>query len=283
MNKQASIGSWIGAVVVVLVVVVAGVYLARRAMHPKQLATNVPAVTSSAAGSSTAVPIQHPISQANTGPAAASTVALPALDDSDASVAATLARLSGGADLSSLLVRQQIIRHIVATVDALPRHDLGVGVLPAHTPKGAFITEEVDGRKVIGSENAARYAPYMQVVEDADPQALVAWYVQSYPLFQQAYRQLGYPKGYFNDRLIAAIDNLLAAPELAQPAALVPSKGFYAYADPALESLSSGQRMLLRGGSVNEAKIKAKLRAIRALLTAQKMPATPGSTAAAAG
>lgn len=281
MSKQASTGRWIGAVVVVLAVVVAGVYLARRAMHPDQLATNVPATVSPASESSTSVPIEHPISQADTGPATASTVALPALDDSDASVASTLARLVGGADLSSLLVRQQIIRHIVATVDAMPRHDLGLDVLPAHTPKGAFITTEVDGAKVIGSENAARYAPYMQVVEGADPQALVAWYVQSYPLFQQAYRQLGYPKGYFNDRLIMAIDNLLATPELAQPAALVLSNEFYVYADPALESLSSGQRMLLRSGPANEAKIKAKLRAIRVLLTAQKMPATPASTAAA--
>jgi hypothetical protein len=281
MNKQASIGRWIGAVVVVLAVVVAGIYLARSAMHPDRLAANAPAAAGSASESSTAMPIQHPISQAGTGPAAASTVALPALDESDASVASTLARLAGGASPSPLLVREQIIRHVVATVDAIPRHDLGLGVLPAHTPKGAFITAEVDGRKVIGDENAARYAPYMQVLEGADPQALVAWYVQSYPLFQQAYRQLGYPKGYFNDRLIAAIDNLLATPEPAQSPALVLSKGFYAYADPVLQSLSSGQRMLLRSGATNEAKIKAKLRAIRTLLTAQKMPAPPASTATA--
>ncbi|MEO9078801.1 MAG: DUF3014 domain-containing protein [Rhodanobacter sp.] len=114
------------------------------------------------------------------------------------------------------------------------------------------------------------------MVEQVDPAALVARYVHMYPLFQQAYRQLGYPKGYFNDRLIVVIDNLLAAPEPAQSPALQRSKSFYIYADPDLEALSSGQRLLLRTGPANEAKIKAKLRTIRGLLGEQHLssPAT---------
>jgi hypothetical protein len=164
------------------------------------------------------------------------------------------------------------------SIDTLPRHALGTLMLPLRTPNGRFATTEVDGQTVISNQNAARYAPYMQIVDSVDPKALVAWYVHAYPLFQQAYQQLGYPKGYFNDRLIVVIDDLLAAPTLAQPAALTQSGPFHVYADPALESLSAGQRLLLRAGSVNEAKIKAKLRVIRALLTTQTLPAAPVSS-----
>jgi hypothetical protein len=280
VSRRASAGSWIGAVVVVLAIVVAGVYLARNAMHPGPPLATAPAASASAPASAASAPIRHPIEQAQTGPATASTSALPALDDSDASVAAALAALAGGNDLSSLLVRQQVIARIVATVDALPRHDgLAVFTLPARVPRGAFIVGEANGGTVAGEQNVARYAPYMQIVDAVDPQALVAWYVHAYPLFQQAYRQLGYPKGYFNDRLVVAIDDLLAAPEPAQPPALVRSKAFYVYTDPALESRSTGQKLLLRTGSANEAKIKAKLRAIRTQLTEQDLHPAPASSA----
>ena len=269
-KQQASTGSWIGAVVVVLAIVAGGIYLARKAMHPGAPEPTTPAASASARAAPASTPIQHPIEQAQAGLATASTAALPALDDSDAGVASALAALAGGSDLSSLLVSQQLITRLVTTIDALPRHDgLGTFTLPAHVPKGAFAVDEVDGATVIGAGNSARYAPYMQVVDATDPQALVAWYVHAYPLFQQAYRQLGYPKGYFNDRLIVVIDDLLAAPEPAQPPVVVRSKTFYVHADPALESLSTGQKLLLRVGSANEARIKAKLRAIRMQLVAK--------------
>ncbi len=260
----------------VLAIVAAGAYLARKAMHPDAPLPTAPAASTSSATNPAHTPIQHPIEQAQAGPASASTAALPALDDSDASVAAALASLAGGSELSSLLVPRQVIARIVATVDALPRHEgLGTLMLPAHTPKGAFGTTDNNGASVIGAQNNARYAPYMQVVDTVDPKTLVAWYVHSYPLFQQAYRQLGYPKGYFNDRLVVVIDDLLAAPQPVQSPTVVHSKAFYVYTDPALESLSTGQKLLLRLGPANEAKIKAKLRVIRAQLVGQHLSAAP--------
>jgi hypothetical protein len=48
---------------------------------------------------------------------------------------------------------------------------------------------------------------------------------------------------------------------------LVQPSVFYKYADPRLESLSSGQKILLRIGNDNAAKIKAKLRELREALT----------------
>jgi len=282
VRRRASVGSWIGAVIVVLGILLAGGYLARKAMHlnEPQIAVAPPASTAStstpaSAASAASAPIRHPIEQAQTGPATASTAALPALGDSDADAASALTRLAGGDTLTSLLVRQQIIARIVATVDALPRRGLSTYMLPVHTPKGALSTDDSDGTVVLGAKNAGRYAPYMKIIEAADPQAVVAWYVHAYPLFQEAYRQLGYPKGYFNDRLIVVIDDLLTAPEPAQPPALARSRTYYVYTDPALESLSAGQKLLLRVGPANEAAIKDKLRAIRTALIGQHLRAMP--------
>ncbi len=283
MGKQTTATSWIAAVVVVLAVVATGVYLARQAMHAGKSPGTTAALPKSApaVGSTARQPIQHPIGMAQTDVAVASTAALPALGESDTAVAAGLAALVGGDRLHGVLVPRRIIARIVATIDALPRHDgLGVFMLPAHTPQGAFATTVVDGETTMSAQNAARYAPYMALVEHADPQALVAWYVHAYPLFQAAYQELGYPHGYFNDRLLVVIDDLLATPVLAHPAALQVSKTWYTYADPALESLSTGQKLLLRVGPANAARIKARLREIRARLVGQ-MPPAAGSAAGA--
>jgi hypothetical protein len=283
MRKQASTGSWIAAAIVVIVLIGAGVWLVRRAMQPEEASPPADEMAAPATSRSAAAPIQHPIAQVEAAPASASTAPLPALDQSDDNVLAALQRLAGDNELSLLLVRPQIINRIVASIDAMPGRSLGGIMMPARPPKGAFVTGEMDGQTVIGEANAARYAPYMAIVEQVDPQALVAWYVHAYPLFQQAYEHLGYPHGYFNDRLIVVIDNLLAAPEPATPPALLPSKGQYVFADPALEARSAGQRLLLRTGPANEAKIKARLRTIRGLLVGQHLqPAAAGSATGAA-
>ena len=273
MSRQSSGWSKTGAAVIVVAVIGAGAYLAHRARVAN---TPPPAPAAAPAAAASAAPsIRYPIAQAGSGPASAATAPLPSLDQSDTSVADTLAALAGGADLRALLVPRQIIARIVATIDALPRHAIGSRILPLHTPQGAFITDQSGGATVIGDRNAVRYAPYMRVVDSVDPKMLVAWYVRYYPLFQQAYRQLGYPGGYFNDRLIEVIDNLLAAPDLAQPPAVELQQGHYVYVDPALESLSVGQKLLIRVGPADAARIKAKLRAIRADLTGAALPAAP--------
>jgi len=101
------------------------------------------------------------------------------------------------------------------------------------------------------------------IAEAIDAKKLVGVYVRLYPLFQQAYEELGYPGKYFNDRLIVVLDNLLDAPDIKEPVRLVQPKVFYLFADPDLEGRSIGQRILMRTGSKNEAIIKTKLREIR--------------------
>ena len=93
-------------------------------------------------------------------------------------------------------------------------------------------------------------------------------YVRFYPLVQQAYAELGYPNRYFNDRLVEVIDHLLAAPEVEGPVELVRFGPYFEFADPELEELSAGRKLLVRMGPENAAVIKSKLRELRRELAA---------------
>jgi hypothetical protein len=122
----------------------------------------------------------------------------------------------------------------------------------------------------LSAANFERYAALMKVVQTADPRTVATVYFRLYPLFQQAYEDLGYPGMYFNDRLVQVIDNLLDTPDVKGPIRLVQPKVFYQYADPSLENRSAGQKLLLRMGSANEAIIKDKLRQLRADIVQHK-------------
>lgn len=179
---------------------------------------------------------------------------LPTLENSDAMMRQSAAELVGRKAFEALVRPTQLIRNVVATVDNLPRETAPARVMPL---------EPVPGRFAYGRENWARYEPYVRVFESLDARSVVRRYLESYPLFQRAYAELGFPKRNFNDRLVEAIDDLLAAPELKTPPELVQPKVLYEYADPDLQRRSAGQKILMRMGGENAARVKAKLREIR--------------------
>lgn len=272
MRSKTNVVAWVVAVIIVIVIVV-GIWFWHQ--HQQVPSAQAPLATAPAPAPTPPVPaIQHPIAKAASAPAPASTTPLPPLDRSDAAVTAAIARLTGDATAGKLLANAHLIPRMVATIDALPRHEIGSNILPLHAPGGSFATDKAnDGQLVLAPSNYARYAPYMQWVRHADTGQLVAWYVRYYPLFQNAYRQLGYPNGYFNDRLVAVIDDLLKAPEPQGRIALMKTDKGYAFADPQLEALSVGQKLMVRMGPANEKLLKQKLRAIRAAVTGQHGPA----------
>ncbi len=211
--------------------------------------------------------IRFPLPDAAPLQNASPAVPLPGLDDSDAAFGEGLAGVLGGS-LSELVVGDRLVRRIVVTVDNLPGERLPWSWAPLRPVGGAFLVEEVDGGFEVAAANAARYQAYVRLAEAVPAQALVALYSRFYPLFQRAYEELGYPTAYFNDRLVAVIDHLIAAPELSGPVRLVQPKVRYLFADERLEALSAGQKAMLRMGADNAERVKAKLREIRALLVA---------------
>lgn len=193
-------------------------------------------------------------------------LALPQLESSDQFMAAALEKLLNNQSLMAIFINDQLINNIVVTIDNLPRNQVTMKFVPIQQAPGQFIVTETEGKQTISLENQARYLQYVKFAESVEPKQLVKLYVQLYPLFQQSYEQLGYPKRYFNDRLMVAIDHLLATPAINEPIALTRPKFFYLYADEDLESRSIGQRILMRIGSVNAQLIKAKLQAIKQAL-----------------
>ncbi len=193
--------------------------------------------------------------------------ALPSLEASDAPLHTALAALGGAQGLDAVLRPDMLVRHIVVTVDNLPRKRVAIELRPVRPVPGHFGVAGDEQASTLDPANYARYTPYVKLVQQIDLQQFSALYFHYYPLFQQAYQNLGYPNGYFNDRLVAAIDDLLAAPDLQGPIPLVRPNVMYLYADPKLEELSAGQKALVRMGPANASIVKARLRELRALVT----------------
>jgi hypothetical protein len=233
-------------------------------------------------------PQPEPVAAASAPAAAASVAPLPEpklaegpLDE--AGVGAALAAMVGPQAVRSLLISDDFVRRFVATVDNLGREHAPPRLWPAQPTPGRFQVIERDGRSYADPDNAARYTPWVLLAEQIDPGAAVALYGRMLPLLQVAYEELGYPGQRFHTRLMTVIDQLLASPPAPELIALtlvevkgeVPSERpwvRYEYADPAFESASAGQKILLRVGAVNQRRLKAQLRALRAELVRQAQP-----------
>jgi hypothetical protein len=250
---QRKVLLWIGVLVVLGAAGGAYFYFTRPAAAPAA----APAAPVSTPPPPAAAPISNPV------PAAPQAPSLPQLDESDAPLRAGLEELAARAALNELLRPESLIRHIVASVDALPRARLDVELRPLRRPAGEFLALGPDDAATLSPRNAQRYEPYVRLLAAMDMQRLAALYVRFYPLFQQAYRDLGNPDGYFNDRLVEVIDHLLATPAVDGPIRLVRPKVMYEFADPRLQALSSGQKLLLRLSPAQRRTVLAQLRALR--------------------
>ena len=224
-----------------------------------------PAAPAAVPPAETSAEPQYPVPES--GPAPGETP-VPPIDDSDAAMRDALTGTFGSA-VGEMLVPDSLVRRIVATVDAMPRQKLAARMRPISPAPGKLVVEETEGSLLLKTDNYARYTPFVQLVQAADTAQLIDMYLRFYPRFQEAYQQLGYPNGYFNDRFVAVIDDVLATPEIEGPIALVRPNVLYEYADPDLEARSVGQKVLLRMGPENAAVIKAKLQDVRRELTSR--------------
>lgn len=213
--------------------------------------------------------------------------ALPALAESDPRVVELLAELLGREKVASFLLTEGFVRRVVATVDNLARAQAPSRMWPVQPmPQRFLVDAEGDAPTMIATANAARYGAFLAFAEAVPLEPAVALYARLYPLFQQAYEELGYPRRYFNDRVVAVLDHLLRAPEPAGPlrVKLTPVKADmpnqrpwvrYEFVEPALESLSSGQKILVRMGPANQARAKALIRELRKRVATSELQRLP--------
>ena len=279
-GPEMNASAWRTLLVVIILVIIAGIaywwwngWLPGTVTVSPEPAASAPAAPApvASAPASAEPTIQYPVASSTATPLESSGIAA-ALDD-----------LLGQKSVRSFLLVDDFVHRFVATVDNLGRSYAPASLWPVNPTPGHFKVEVHNGNNVISADNSLRYTALVLLAESVDTQKAVDLYIRMYPLLQHAYQDLGYPKGYFNDRLIQVMDLLLASPEPGYPVQvqLTDVKGpepslmpwvRYQFADPALESLASGQKIMVRVGSVNERRLKAKLRALRKELLTRVVP-----------
>lgn len=191
---------------------------------------------------------------------------LPTLNDSDSEVLGALSDALGREAVEGFLIPDHVVRKGVVTIDNLPGEIVATRIRAVRPTGGGFSVSVDDGRFTLSPDNYARYEAFVRMVGSIDVDQAMGVYARYYPLLQEAYEELGYPSSQFNDRVVQVIDDLLNAPEPHSPIDLVRPRALYQFADPDLEALSAGQKVLVRMGPDNARAIKAKLREIRQAL-----------------
>jgi hypothetical protein len=213
----------------------------------------------------------HPLELSEPSSEERELVPLPRLDDLDAYLRLELVSIFGDA-LDELLARETLIDRIVATIDSLPRSHVAERIRPLGRIDGTFtVDSSSDDTLVLSPTNFERYTYLIEMIQFADVNDIVDTYRRFYPLFQEAYVKLGYPDGYFNDRLIEVVDHLLATPSPDQPIRLARPHVLYEFADAELEALSSGQKLLLRMGDQHADALRQALVDFRAQIASEQI------------
>lgn len=274
-NFRRQWGWWLagGAVLAILLVLLARVYFREEREPLPVVRPEVEAPPVEDTSPKHPLPAPAPKPEAENEPPAP----LPPLENSDASFAGALADLVEAEALRRNLTPENIIPRIVVTIDNLPRDQVALRLRAVTPVPGLFRPSGDDDEFELREEHFGRYEPLVKLADSVDTDRLVAVYRRYYPLFQQAYADLGYPSAYFNDRLVEVIDHLLEAPEVDPPIRLTRPHVLYEFADPDLERLSAGQKVLVRIGPKNAAVLKDKLREIRDAIVETVEPVEPAS------
>lgn len=273
--------TWIAAAAALVLTALGlgGLYMWQYRMRPVPVAQapSAPASAAEPAASAASEPaIRHPVEASLAASAAA-----PGAGDATPNWRNTLIDTYGQAPVLRFLQTDDFARRVVVTIDNLARGHAAPALWPVNPTPGRFSVSGGSGElRNISADNAARYTPLVQWATSIDAKRTAALYVRMYPQLQRAYEEAGYPGRYLNDRVVEVIDHLLATPDPAPGAPLVQLtevKGSvpstqpwlrYEFADPQLQSLSSGQRILLRVGSQHRQMLKAKLSELRRQIVA---------------
>jgi hypothetical protein len=190
------------------------------------------------------------------------TVKLPALDQSDGLAKQMLKSLSPHGKIAEWMKIKNIVRVITAAVDNIadgksPRPHLGF-LFYGHV----FLPGEKGGEIYLDPKSYERYDLLADAFVSLNTGRTVQAYEKLKPLFQEAYRELGYPQKDFHSTLIRAIQRVLAAPVVERQILLKEEgKGVnYLFVDEGLENMDDVQKHLLRMGPKNTRKIQQKLR-----------------------
>ncbi|MCZ4337912.1 DUF3014 domain-containing protein [Shewanella colwelliana] len=192
---------------------------------------------------------------------------LPTLAESDQYAHDKTLEVANGMKIDPLLVEEDLIRHFVVFVDNLAQGELARKVSPLKAPNRNFTVSDVTDKTYLNPDSYHRYDLYADFVTNLDEAQLATTYKQVSPLLSEAFEELGYGDKPFDERMIEAIDIMLAAPIIEQAIELDSVSVNYQFVDPELEALPNAQKLMIRMGPENSKKIKAALRKLKKQLT----------------
>lgn len=203
---------------------------------------------------------------------------LPPLAESDSRVRSVAARLSSRPELIAWLASDDLIRRIVAGVDAIAQGESPAEQAPASMrPKGRFEVVDSGSGPIAAPSSSARYDLLTEIALGLDGDALVRAFRELAPLLEEAHRDLGSSNTTFDAAIRRAIFELLSTPTVTGQPLLEPLDPGYGYVDPALEELSEAKKQLLRFGPANASRLQAKIReiALRLGIPEAELPSAP--------
>lgn len=200
------------------------------------------------------------------------TPALPPLDELDPTVRTLIGQLTSSPAIARWLATDNLTRQMAALVDGVATGTLPGRLLAPLRPSGSFAVTTRGGRTTIAPESYARYDALAAVIAGVDAAAVARVYRTLAPRLEEARQEHGGSDLSVDEAVSAALTRLIDTPVPSAPAEVRLQGGQYFYADRRLEALSPAQKLLIRSGPNNAARIQAKLREL-----ARALGVTPGS------
>lgn len=194
---------------------------------------------------------------------------LPSLNNSDSAVLTRLAGLEMGASLLRLLTPEDIIRKFVVFTYNASQGELPQVDYPLRGVEGDVVVEEIDTNLYqMQPATHRRFDNLIDTLVALEPEQALSVYRAMRPLFQEAYAELGLGSENFDEVLVQAIDEIMAADTATGPFQLIKPSVMYLYAEGRIEDMSPVEKQLLRLGPENTEKLKGRLPAYRERLQA---------------
>ncbi|WP_226668816.1 DUF3014 domain-containing protein [Microbulbifer aggregans] len=194
---------------------------------------------------------------------------LPALNDSDKEARDDIISLSSDGTLAKWIVPDEVVRKWVAAVNTATKGELMHKNRPFTNLEGAIAVKDLETRTdgarvyVLSQENYQRYDQPVRLFAMVDSDHAVKLYQFWYPRLKQAYGELGLKNKNFHAAVMAAIDQVLAAPEIEGPIKLVRPTVYYKFEDEKLEKLPGLHKLMIRIGPDNAARVKETLKELK--------------------
>lgn len=181
---------------------------------------------------------------------------------------AQLQELAG--DLSDLplwqkwLAQTKPLQRVVIAMEALALGERPVQALDFMLPQKPFAAEKKGGQWRQNQVSCQRFAAATQLFCSLNPTRCATLYLYLEPALQEACRALGYQDKKVRDLLTEACSTILSAPILEEEPPLIKGgrEGIYYWQNAELENLNAAQKLFLRMGHENAAKVRSQVEAI---------------------